>query len=565
MKYTGPSMPTFNLYCDEDLDIVLSVLGEKLEQVYRERGLDLSPLTFPSCFDLTNIQKTNLVSVLNGILSKICEIEDKGVIVKTSIDNVRVFLDKLPDTFWSTCITAPNPCDNEITLTDLLQHIISEICDLFDSLGLGNPTRLQNLISDPTYNNILTAASNYAANLATLNGHTSSISTLQTKTADVNLVTDALSTSLNLTTAVTSLDASLLTTLQLVTGGTAVSNPTYGFTLNATGVNKGAATYPTNPTSVKQILNNLIYDVLNSSSSVTGVTYTRTAPGQATVALTQTGGTSPINSTIDINRYVVRLATNYPTSSLPTWPTGSATNSSSPSVTGKYGYVSFDSSNTVTNAASSWYTAGNSNFDGVKIQANGIYRITIDTIITIDNPGRSITNIELTSNVATITTASAHGYQVGQVIVVAGINAQPVFNGSFVITAVGATTISYARTNGNIGSVANTEGYVTLAPLEIMPQLLKTTTSSGNWTAGSFSVGRLSTLLTPGSGYASTSLIPHSSSFNKVMSLSSGDIVGVGLAFSQTQGTTTNPTRYYYSPSLTSGEFVVNLTVEQLT
>lgn len=58
----------------------------------------------------------------------------------------------------------------------------------------------------------------------------------------------------------------------------------------------------------------------------------------------------------------------------------------------------------------------------------------------------------LTSNVATITTAAAHGYTVGQTVTVAIGDA--VFDGQWTITAVTSTTFSYAVTNSNITATA---------------------------------------------------------------------------------------------------------------
>lgn len=62
-----------------------------------------------------------------------------------------------------------------------------------------------------------------------------------------------------------------------------------------------------------------------------------------------------------------------------------------------------------------------------------------------------ITNKALTTNVATLT-AAAHPFTVGEVIVVAGVDAT--FNGTVTITAVTSTTFSYAVTHADVGSTA---------------------------------------------------------------------------------------------------------------
>jgi hypothetical protein len=66
----------------------------------------------------------------------------------------------------------------------------------------------------------------------------------------------------------------------------------------------------------------------------------------------------------------------------------------------------------------------------------------------------SISNIALTTNVATITVGT-HAAAVGDTITVTNCS-NSVFNGTYVVTAVAATTISYDRTNANITSTSGT-------------------------------------------------------------------------------------------------------------
>ena len=65
----------------------------------------------------------------------------------------------------------------------------------------------------------------------------------------------------------------------------------------------------------------------------------------------------------------------------------------------------------------------------------------------------SISNVALTSNVATVT-IGAHGFIVGDRVTVFCSN--PVFNGVYTLTAVDATTISFAKTNSNVTSASAT-------------------------------------------------------------------------------------------------------------
>ncbi len=69
--------------------------------------------------------------------------------------------------------------------------------------------------------------------------------------------------------------------------------------------------------------------------------------------------------------------------------------------------------------------------------------------------GTQITNKQLTSNVATLTTSTAHGLSVGDEVWIQGVDST--FNsssGTYTLTAVTTYTLSYAKTAGNVASTA---------------------------------------------------------------------------------------------------------------
>lgn len=67
----------------------------------------------------------------------------------------------------------------------------------------------------------------------------------------------------------------------------------------------------------------------------------------------------------------------------------------------------------------------------------------------------SVSNKSLTSNIATLTTSSAHGFEVGQTVVVADVDST--FNGTYTITAVPSPTqFRYAKTATDVTSTAVT-------------------------------------------------------------------------------------------------------------
>jgi hypothetical protein len=69
----------------------------------------------------------------------------------------------------------------------------------------------------------------------------------------------------------------------------------------------------------------------------------------------------------------------------------------------------------------------------------------------------TITNKELTSNVATLTTSSAHNLTVGDSIWVEGVDST--FNGQYSVTAATTTTFSYTKAATNVASTAVSSAY----------------------------------------------------------------------------------------------------------
>jgi N4-gp56 family major capsid protein len=66
---------------------------------------------------------------------------------------------------------------------------------------------------------------------------------------------------------------------------------------------------------------------------------------------------------------------------------------------------------------------------------------------------RSVSNKALTSNVATLTTSAAHGFEVGDTVLIAGVDST--FNGTYTIASVpSSTTFTYALTASNVASAA---------------------------------------------------------------------------------------------------------------
>lgn len=108
------------------------------------------------------------------------------------------------------------------------------------------------------------------------------------------------------------------------------------------------------------------------------------------------------------------------------------------------------------------------------INAQAITNAQSDYVnITGDMTTYTVTNAALTSNVATLT-IGAHSLLVGDTVTVSSVSLDSTFNGTFVVSAIAATTISYAKTHANIGSATSSGSVVGLyvkssrsAPLRI--------------------------------------------------------------------------------------------------
>jgi hypothetical protein len=73
---------------------------------------------------------------------------------------------------------------------------------------------------------------------------------------------------------------------------------------------------------------------------------------------------------------------------------------------------------------------------------------------TVSPNAKTVSNKALTGNVATLTTSTSHGYAIGDVVTITGVDAT--FNGTFIITATGGsgTTFDFNKTASNVSSTA---------------------------------------------------------------------------------------------------------------
>jgi len=85
--------------------------------------------------------------------------------------------------------------------------------------------------------------------------------------------------------------------------------------------------------------------------------------------------------------------------------------------------------------------------DALDLGFVGEYANTVSTIT------KTVSNKALTSNIATLTTSATHGFAVGDIAVVTGVDAT--FNGTHYVTGVPTTTtFTFAKTNANVTSAS---------------------------------------------------------------------------------------------------------------
>jgi hypothetical protein len=93
------------------------------------------------------------------------------------------------------------------------------------------------------------------------------------------------------------------------------------------------------------------------------------------------------------------------------------------------------------------FVGSNNRTDAVDLGLIAEYATSTSTIT------KAVSNKALTSNVATLTTSTTHGFAVGDIVVVGSVDAT--FNGTHVVKAVPTTTtFTYDKTNANVTSAA---------------------------------------------------------------------------------------------------------------
>jgi hypothetical protein len=378
IKYTGPSIPTFNIFCDEDLDVVLTNLASALADTIAQKGLEFSKVKDTACLQFTTEERTRLNLMLDKIVNKVCELYS----LKTFTPKANDIIVDLEELFKNQAseyyhcfneVTAPN-CKTTISLTSFISDILSQLCDKFDALQV----QIDNAAVQVDQFKYTGAQVKEVMNCQSALTNSQEVSILEL----LKLAEDK--------------DKSII---QLITGTSACSASTITLAANTLGVG-------TTQTSVKVALDDIIANVEDAINnySVTALTPTNSGAFQASLSLAQTSNaSSPITATINVAPHYARLYS--------TWDTGlaisgtSATSSSgtittvgtrypiintdtTPSVilarhidTADYGIVS-SNTNTTT------YITRSTDLKWMKIRRAGLYRFELRGYLIIDPTNR---------------------------------------------------------------------------------------------------------------------------------------------------------------------------------
>ncbi len=291
IKYTGPSIPAFNIFCDEDLDIVLTNLASALADTIAQKGLEFSKVKDTACLQFTTEERTRLNLMLDKIVNKVCELYS----LKTFTPKANDIIVDLEELFKNQAseyyhcfdeVTAPN-CKTTISLTSFISDILSQLCDKFDALQL----QIDNAAVQVDQFKYTGAQVKEVMNCQSALTNSQEVSILEL----LKLAEDK--------------DKSII---GLITGTEACS--VSNITLAANGLGIG-----TTQTSVKGALDDIIANVEDAiiDYSVTSITPTNSGAYQASLSLAQSGnGSSPITATVNVAPHYARLAS--------TWNTGLA-------------------------------------------------------------------------------------------------------------------------------------------------------------------------------------------------------------------------------------------------
>lgn len=237
-----------------------------------------------------------------------------------------------------------------------------------------------------------------------------------------------------------------LTSLKAGSSGS-ISTDSTGFVINTSGSNAVTVTTSTAVGSATTLEINSPVKITGSLTTTTGITAggvlvvsgtgTSTIAGDVTIASGKTLTSPTVTATTTTNTVTLSAS-------------GLITAGAGISVTG--GSIQ-SSSDLVLSASSAIRTISSFVYGDTSAGKNSNIKNAWSIYAASDPATATITNKALSTNVATLTTGSAHNLWVGASVTVSGVDST--FNGTYTVTGVpSTTTFTYAKTAGNVSSTA---------------------------------------------------------------------------------------------------------------
>lgn len=376
IKYTGPSIPTFNVFCDEDLDVVLTNLASALADTIAQKGLEFGKVKDTTCLQFTTEERTRLNLMLDKIVNKVCELYSLKTFTPKAndiiVDLEQLFKNQASEYYHCfNEVTAPN-CKTTISLTSFISDILSQLCDKFDALQV----QIDNAAVQVDQFKYTGAQVKEVMNCQSALTNSQEISILEL----LKLAEDK--------------DKSII---GLITGTETCGASTLTLASNSLSIG-------TTQTSVKAALDDIIAHIPNTNYSVTSITPTNSGAYQASLSLAQSGnGSSPITATINVAPHYARLYS--------TWDQGLAISGTSATSSGgtittagtRYPIINTDTTSSVilarhidtadygivsSNTNTTTYITRSTDLKWMKIRRAGLYRFELRGYLIIDPANR---------------------------------------------------------------------------------------------------------------------------------------------------------------------------------
>jgi hypothetical protein len=130
ISFQGVAVPELDVCLNDSLTYVMNIVLAKIKDFLKGKGIvfDNADLTFADCEyleDLLGVDQKNLINVLNIYKEAICELKEASDL---NAANVTAFTNTALYTLG--CLPPEDPCGDPYTFKELIQAIITKLCEL---------------------------------------------------------------------------------------------------------------------------------------------------------------------------------------------------------------------------------------------------------------------------------------------------------------------------------------------------------------------------------------------------------------------------------------------------